>query len=733
MPFLDSKSLKWEAHPNYDSNESILQQNEAVQAAQEVPEGDRHYLREWRQVWRRKHTTPQVVQELHVASQSQSSGPLAQAGVNHPPYPVARSPDSNKELNFLLDTQTAHTMTPPGEGSRKLVARIPEALLATLRSHCREKASVSLLGRIHGKHPGLKALTAWARETLHPTLSLLSLKSNNVFEVTFAKAEGRKHALNLTDLVCESAAIYFSSWRPHFDPRNPRAADKLDHPVWVQIVDLCQVLREDIPFLQTIGEQLGQVISIDNSDAYKAKLSGPRIRILVQDLTELPSTVEIPRLDGDGTLEYKLEFSGLPNQCGRCRSHEHQVRHCPKKESHNRRADNNHGHKTPQTTKQLDQREVDSVMQKVIQAEQEPIIPYQCEEKKPIDDTAPSLKSSTAPHSKEATPPVVLAADLSSDTTETPTGTIDLQVRETEEVIEHSTDSPSLFPTIPADEINFPKLSSPARTDKEVSPQPSEKSTLSEPPQFIWRSQPNTPDEPTRHKEQDKGKIKIPDSTPITRQGYRTGRLAEDFWVALKTPNTPSSSRKTLQVIPLLIKDRQQEPAEYLVSSKSHSLQPIARVHIAELLAGVPWTETSAKSHVVSEVAHALHKIFVFTNKVVSPLQKWSQGSWYATWDEETVDEYVCTLYVTILAQEAKLKPRKGHTVSWKRAPAELWSRLQEHSTETIADGSITRTLWQTMVPNNQESKESQLSVSTSPNRFAVLSEDDGLTQPSNQ
>ena len=132
-----------------------------------------------------------------------------------------------------------------------------------------------------------------------------------------------------SDLTCEAATIFFSSWRPHFHSRTPHARDNLDFPVWVQIVNLCQVLREDT-FLRTIGEQIGQVIHIDNSDAYKAKLFGPRIRLLTKDLNNLPQTVVIPRLDGEGMVEYELEFSGLPHQCGRCRSRDHQVRHCPK-------------------------------------------------------------------------------------------------------------------------------------------------------------------------------------------------------------------------------------------------------------------------------------------------------------------------------------------------------------------------------------------------------------------
>lgn len=79
----------------------------------------------------------------------------------------------------------------------------------------------------------------------------------------------------------------------------------------MQIVDLCHILRDET-FLRTIGEQIGQEITIDNSDAYRAKLCGPQVRLLVKDLNTLPHTIVVPRLDGEGVVEYTLEYSGLP-------------------------------------------------------------------------------------------------------------------------------------------------------------------------------------------------------------------------------------------------------------------------------------------------------------------------------------------------------------------------------------------------------------------------------------
>jgi hypothetical protein len=301
-----------------------------------------------RKVWRRLGEEQDNVLEL---PSSPCDGPFAQAGVQQPPEPTARSthstaihtsesPNVHTTITEHLPhkDQKQHTCHTPSEEQdpqtnkhQKLKVALSEELLSTLRANCAAKAAVSLFGRIQGKHPGLKALTTWAKVSLHPSLILLSLKAKNLFEVTLDSEEGRLHALRQADLKCEATSIFFASWRPHFDSKAPQAIAKLDCLVWVQIVDLCQILREEA-FLRAIGEQLGQVIAIDTSEAYKAKLLGPRIRLLVQDLNDLPQSIVIPKLDGEGEAKYELEFSGLPNQCGRCRARDHQVRNCPKNE-----------------------------------------------------------------------------------------------------------------------------------------------------------------------------------------------------------------------------------------------------------------------------------------------------------------------------------------------------------------------------------------------------------------
>ena len=351
--------------------------------------------------------------------------------------------------------ESAHPNT-----ERKLVVNLPEELLTSLRSSCAEKASFSLLGRIQGKHPGLKALTAWARETLHPSLALLSLKAHNLFEVTFHSTEGRIHALTQAELVCEHASIHFSSWRPHYDSRTAQGNDQLDFPIWMQIIDLCQILRDEA-LLRAVGEHIGQVIAVDTSEAYRAKLFGPRVRLLVKNIDDLPHTVVLPRLDGEGVVEYNLEFSGLPNQCGRCRSRDHQVRFCPKKDSKPRRRE--HPTRNMPPPNNVPTQEKLRIETETPPPQTEPQQPAASIEDKepPTRVTPPADPHLIEPEQQEAAPKEETTRENSQDQT------------------------PEIPPELQPNEENFPQLRSPGTGQTSSPPHTPAKPQPATPPTFI--------------------------------------------------------------------------------------------------------------------------------------------------------------------------------------------------------------------------------------------------------
>lgn len=226
------------------------------------------------------------------------------------------------------------------------------------------------------------------------------------------------------------------------------------------------------------------------------------------------------------------------------------------------------------------------------------------------------------------------------------------------------------------DNENFPKLPSSLRKTDSTEPQQDQQQQVNTTPvaaQFVWTKKPKATESPSQmqHKEGgDKGKgkqvSKHTDSAPITRQGYRSSRLADDFWVALNPPLTPTSQKKTIRVIPILIKEGKDGTTDYLVNLKTAAPRSIAQVHIAELLAGVSWTEARVRQHVVNEVAQTLYKVLVFTNPSSNPLQRWKQGKWFACWEGE-------------LDRENKIKPKRGHTCGWFRVPLEIRDRIQLH------------------------------------------------------
>lgn len=122
-----------------------------------------------------------------------------------------------------------------------------------------------------------------------------------------------------------------------------------------------------------------------------------------------------------------------------------------------------------------------------------------------------------------------------------------------------------------------------------------------------------------------------------------------------------------MRVIPFISKS--QTHTEYLVDNCKQSYTPITIVYIAELLAGVPWTATRARQHIVNELSQALHKILIFNNQNNTPIHKWEQSAWYAQWTLTEEGDHVCTLYSNIAVPEQKLKIRKGREFGWRKTP----------------------------------------------------------------
>jgi hypothetical protein len=71
-----------------------------------------------------------------------------------------------------------------------------------------------------------------------------------------------------------------------------------------------------------------EVLLVDVSDSYRTKLSGPRVRLLFEDINKLPKTIAISKIGRTCMIKYPLEYSGFPTQCEWYHSFDHLVSKC---------------------------------------------------------------------------------------------------------------------------------------------------------------------------------------------------------------------------------------------------------------------------------------------------------------------------------------------------------------------------------------------------------------------
>ena len=265
----------------------------------------------------------------------------------------------------------------------------------------------------------------------------------------------------------------------------------------------------------------------------------------MRDLKTLPQAIVLPRLDGKGVVEYKLEYNGLPSQCGRCRSTKHLVRFCPKRDFKARRGHFQQKKFNPPKEAPPPSAPKESQIEEAAPPKAQPT-----EEEVPIEPqpTENHLEKPTHQILKEGATAIHMQRSDNQATTDNPTHQKTLNFDQ------------DFAPDLQPNEMNFPQLT-PLQSSEPETPDRKTKTPIhreeesiqaervplqeaeTTPPIFVWRRKDTMEEQQTT-----KGKetLKRPDSAPITRHGYRSGRLADDFWTTLNIPNTPHDIRKRL-------------------------------------------------------------------------------------------------------------------------------------------------------------------------------------------
>jgi len=105
----------------------------------------------------------------------------------------------------------------------------------------------------------------------------------------------------------------------------------LTHAIKVQFPDLHEQFRNKRA-LTIMASKLDEVLEIEAADSYIKRPAGPMVTIEVKDIAKLTGFIRIPTMaEGTAftyTIKQKILYSGLPNQCRKCRRFGHQARTC---------------------------------------------------------------------------------------------------------------------------------------------------------------------------------------------------------------------------------------------------------------------------------------------------------------------------------------------------------------------------------------------------------------------
>ncbi|CAK9872043.1 unnamed protein product [Sphagnum jensenii] len=120
-------------------------------------------------------------------------------------------------------------------------------------------------------------------------------------------------------------------YTPSFDTSAQGAEVLFTHTIKVQFLDLHEQFR-NVRALTIMASKLGEVLDIEAVDSYVKRPAGPMVTIKIKDITKLAGYIRIPSMaegaSTTDTIRQRIVYSGLPNQCRKCRKFGHHAQIC---------------------------------------------------------------------------------------------------------------------------------------------------------------------------------------------------------------------------------------------------------------------------------------------------------------------------------------------------------------------------------------------------------------------
>jgi hypothetical protein len=193
------------------------------------------------------------------------------------------------------------------------------------------KAQRMVIGRALGGRPTIKALQDCFKLHLPASYTSVTLLTRGFFEVLFTNEEGAKFARKITAVEWSGLNLSFSRYIPNFDAGVQRAKTLLSHTIKVQFRNLHEQFR-NTKALTIMANKIGEVLDIELEDSDIKKPADPMITVETHDISKLTGYIRFPSMaEGatakDTTLQ-RILYSGLPNQCWKCRRFGHFAQTC---------------------------------------------------------------------------------------------------------------------------------------------------------------------------------------------------------------------------------------------------------------------------------------------------------------------------------------------------------------------------------------------------------------------
>jgi len=213
----------------------------------------------------------------------------------------------------------------------ELKVDFPKEMVIEMQVNAAKKAHRTVIKRTLGGRTSFKTLQE--RLKLHLPASFISatLLTKGFILILFDDEEGATATRKLATVEWSGLSLSFSRYNPNFDANTQGMEVLLTHAIKVQFPDLHEQFKNERA-LTIMASKLGEVLDIEAADSYIKRLAGPMVTIEVKDIAKLAGYMRI-LLMAEGatftdTIRQKIFYSGLPNQCRKCRRFEHRARAC---------------------------------------------------------------------------------------------------------------------------------------------------------------------------------------------------------------------------------------------------------------------------------------------------------------------------------------------------------------------------------------------------------------------